>query len=915
MFYVEENGRIFETATAGIHKILDAKKETGKIPDELVQMIVRELQANLFLCNSYEQRETAGAAMLISSRTILPKTDQSEKLALIPLFEQGIDLITNFDRVANFKWTNIAPLFHMYLESIPEDSPGATRFLVFLIRIFDVLNDSPNANEDLYSYNSALTIARVVHVTMDLIVNEKKDLHVRKLAVEVLYQMIRQCPQQKAPAVSLFVSGLLSKLVAFLKKDSNADLTESCLNLFTDSITLVFADNSPKFDINQVKLEDFHPEMHCVFLNQTEKWRTEGADNIFEYINEILLRYMLHRVSSLRTASTNLVMNCQMMCPKFFGERMYIHLLFLYKQLRYDDFPEFQEIAVKALELIPNRRICMEYFYTQLDTHITKLPCQTRAFDGGPEIDIISALLSGIGEGVKLMCTTGSETIERLLRSLADSVVINPKGIMITTGIEAETPEQAIRKMKLMHDISHSQIQRLCEILAKLGGVEIIDMVHNLMRAETAGKQASYHIILGYLLSALDAFTTLPDDPIILMLAEYLVKETNRLCVVSAMDDSKPTQHQMEIDWDTCVESLSLTNVALCMKFIGRTDKRSQISISCLCTLLMQTTSVSWIVRDSAYFALKLLADQDQCCENVIDLVHHYDSHILHVVSMACSSMTNYLMGPILLKGYLKHADVMMQFDATRIIVEKLLYALDMNNQEYCYSIVLAISLFMDLLVKVHPNLQPLPPPEDSEDDKPLPTPQHIITENILKRTKHLLTSDHLAIQVTVLRMISYGLILLKNYDDMLLPMIHQHWFGIMVHVRAVNPVTLPWCIDVIVDMADFSGSFVHNKVLKEFWPCVEDYFLQLIRRFDKYEHSLDYANATKIISVAPHIVTWAGLTEQEAKDSILKVLEAAIEKTNGPFVFYAKVQQKLVDKFYHQNIRVERNFPERDGF
>ncbi|EFP11946.1 hypothetical protein CRE_31369 [Caenorhabditis remanei] len=193
--------------------------------------------------------------------------------------------------------------------------------------------------------------------------------------------------------------------------------------------------------------------------------------------------------------------------------------------------------------------------------------------------------------------------------------------------------------------------------------IVVVDMVHNLMRMESPGKRASYHIILAHLLSSLKTSDTPSDDPIILMLAEYLVLETNRSCIIKLKEDTKPESHQFEIDWSTCVESLSLTNLALCMRFIGQTVNKSHISTQCLCTVLMQTTSQSWIVSESAQFALKIIAEESSRDQKKKDdpgaverLIRRYSCHILNRVSLSCTSSTNYHMAPILFQSYLAYS-------------------------------------------------------------------------------------------------------------------------------------------------------------------------------------------------------------------------------------------------------------------
>ncbi|EFP02069.1 hypothetical protein CRE_15043 [Caenorhabditis remanei] len=903
----EECSQLFTTATECVNTVVDLKRNGQMIKEKDVEELVKKLKAEE-MNFSFIQQQSAGAAIIISARIVLPGSKKFFDLeALVPLFIQALEMVSSFEKLEGFRWRHVHPLFQFYVEEIPNHS-GAQHFLELLQKIMDVMKLSPTVNDDFFSYNNSMALARLIVKMNEIINNQDGDLEIRKRAVVLLHSMVKQCPPERASTVSLYSSGLCTAVAKLLKGGTNIpSLIKSALLLFKDLVILVFADNAVKLDTKTINWDEYIPQVHNYLRGQTEEWRTTGSEHIQQCIRDSLSSYMNHRSWDVKLAVCEMTLEIQEACKDLLKEKLYGCLMSLYIHLRYDQSTQFQEIGKKALELVKNKRKAEEFFYQQLDIHISRLPVRTHNEDGLPEINIVSAILTALGDSVRLLSTTGSRTMEALLKSLADSIVIDKRKIMITSDVAIENIEQALRKMKLQYDVTHSAIAQICQILADLGGIEVVDMVHNLMRMESPGKRASYHIILAHLLSSLKTSDTPSDDPIILMLAEYLVLETNRSCIIKLKEDTKPESHQFEIDWSTCVESLSLTNLALCMRFIGQTVNRSHISTQCLCTVLMQTTSQSWIVSESAQFALKIIAEESSRDQKKKDdpdaverLIRRYSSHILNRVSLACTSSTNYHMAPILFQSYLAYGEIPDHFNVFKVIVEKMLYALDRNQQQYSYSLLQALLFFMGCMNRDYPNHEPLSPPKDSEDEKDLPTPQHIIVEQILLRTKHMLSSEHIPVKIIVLRLLSQGIEFMKLYDDMLLPMIHQNWFGLMAIAKELEPNTLGAVIDRVVDMAEKSGTFVHNKILKEFWPLVETYFMKQISRREEFSHTSEFAVTTRFINSIPRIIANAGITEKEAKKTFMKIINNSIEN-KGKFAFYCDKQKKIIDAYYKE--------------
>lgn len=272
----------------------------------------------------------------------------------------------------------------------------------------------------------------------------------------------------------------------------------------------------------------------------------------------------------------------------------------LVRELGYSLFTQkflcsFQDLSKACLALVSDKKIVEAYFYKELEAVCQRLPVQTRSGHGDREFRILSAVLDGLGEAVSLMCTMESPIIERVLQAIVDCIEINKKGMQITSAGMSTSLDHELKKFKLMHNLSHGPIKNVARILAELGKFEvrldlnmnrnylhlvfqIIHVVHNLMKVESAGRRSGYHLLLAYMLFSLKRSDASSDEPTIMMLAEYLVKESNRSCVIYLKDDEKPNTDTLEHDWNTCIEGLSCTNVALCMKFVSGDANRSKVN-------------------------------------------------------------------------------------------------------------------------------------------------------------------------------------------------------------------------------------------------------------------------------------------------------------------------------------------------
>lgn len=101
-------------------------------------------------------------------------------------------------------------------------------------------------------------------------------------------------------------------------------------------------------------------------------------------------------------------------------------------------------------------------------------------------------------------------------------------------------------------------------------------------------------------------------------------------------------------------------------------------------------------------------------------------------------------------------------------------------------------------------------------------TPLHIkIIIQVLQRCINLQSSKDLKARLLCLDTISYAIIIAKNYEDDLLPMVHNLW-GSFVH-RFSNDDLLVFmkAFETLLIMAECCGSFIYQRTIKDIWPNI----------------------------------------------------------------------------------------------
>ncbi|XP_047517372.1 TELO2-interacting protein 1 homolog isoform X2 [Pieris napi] len=103
--------------------------------------------------------------------------------------------------------------------------------------------------------------------------------------------------------------------------------------------------------------------------------------------------------------------------------------------------------------------------------------------------------------------------------------------------------------------------------------------------------------------------------------------------------------------------------------------------------------------------------------------------------------------------------------------------------------------------------------------EKP-PLPKHIeVTITILKRCINFVPAKNRDDAILTLQILTLGLPVIKDYEDELLPLVHQTWGPLVTRFEDADTAVLRRALDVLVTLAMLSKDFIRHRTLKEVLP------------------------------------------------------------------------------------------------
>ncbi|PAV65626.1 hypothetical protein WR25_12318 [Diploscapter pachys] len=573
--------------------------------------------------------------------------------------------------------------------------------------------------------------------------------------------------------------------------------------------------------------------------------------------------------------------------------------------------------------------------------HITdKLPIVVRQGNGDAIVSQLTVLLPCLSTEIRLLLDSRAPEIVDLFRILAQSLQFEKKKMAITKldggKLEELKISEFLTNLPLKFDLNHGILKKFCQEMGKLGFSEVLDLIYTEMQATSSQNFQSAYLYLMILIADSQNGENQRCESGLLML-ELLLEKISTIEVNLHVKDDEIRDTSLCHDDASILLALSLIGTALLAeKCRNHLERSIKLRVETLFYILKHCVSKNWIVASAAQRALRELAKEMNIDQNLNSVTLLLDSHSPYIISkivLACRRKTDHIDAPLVFRAFMERSSHEFMPEETRHqciqIVDSLLQSLDSFEQKHTLLISQCLSTYINAVNRstgykgIQQEVQPSTSKERTEEIKdeereenlegddvlmmeaekpPVPLVVQNI-EGILKRTKHLLFSPYRPIQINVLAVLNEGLLCVQNFDDILLPMVHQNWLSIGAHFTGSKDLLLQAAIvETIRIMSAVSKTFIYRRVLFEWWPSIEER-LRKIADAPSRHLSDAYKFQIEVFKSLPVILVNIGVDDSKELAKFEPILEIFSEKSRNPQI------RDLANEFRQRLYKLKENF------
>ncbi|CAB3409425.1 unnamed protein product [Caenorhabditis bovis] len=829
----------------------------------------------------YQQTQT-GRAIILATKLLLNKnTKRYEKCSIAKFIIGGLKIVRGPEQMENIPVTYFYPQFMHFSTTDFEGSPSMFLYLEALELTVNIISQSERFMKDFYAPTNLPLISKTLVDLSTIYANRNKAVDLRKKTLVVTLNLVRTCPSQQVDVICTVLPGILSKVFTLIMKDSleNVEILKICLEIFNDLVLKCISDVSFQPGATPpVRQQQQLPERIREMLvdRGSGQWKKHTAEHIKLLTGNICARMAVHPQPDIRFYLLTMLKNFHVQCSGVLKDSLSSTIFDICLHLNRDKIERISNLTNELIMSV-NEPFREKQLQRKMDELICEVPANTRKRGTDISMSMLCSVLALTKNTLRVLCASRAPLIQRLARSLIDTVKVDLRRVMITREPNCNLAEY-LGKFPLLFNLNHKDIRDICKYLVNSAGLEILDIFYTEMTVAPPSQKCSAALIIAYLLNEYDGRPPVDDTPI-LIITEYFIECIQEIYDHQIKNDSVIGAGFCRLpDAHTCLESLLCVNLPTLLRFLSNEAQKSKFVIDVLYVLLLECTSIQWTVMDAAELGLNIMAKSIGKRES--DALEHYGGYIVHKVSLACSSRTNHHFAAPVFQTFLNRCVSSTFFEPSVHIVEKLLKALDSYGQEHTLAILQSFHAFMTALNRWFPNLKPITVKGEDGEQQETPTPQMIIAEKILSRTKHLLNSPKLPIRVVCVDIMEEGLVTISNYENMLLPMVHQNWQGLMTIVKSREPIATASCVRVVQAMAKYAKGFICQRVFNELWPILKE---MATEEMDKgmmaYEETAEFLLVTEILRRFPKIGKLCEMRRSEFEALFMPVLEAAEQK------------------------------------
>lgn len=671
---------------------------------------------------------------------------------------------------------------------------------------------------------------KLISICLEVVSDPEKDFRCRELAM-LSIEAVVQSSKENGDSLAVVLPGLATTLVNTACSSVNEHLfiVTSCLKVMSLAVCICLAKSEQDTE-NGSTLQELNSSIRELYVQRDEDWRRVTSENIRKMVRLLCSKLAVHRDEEVRRTLLESIYSIRHGCRDSFKDSLDGLLLDLLLTSQIDT--SFSRAIIDEF-----RRENLSFFslhmHEKLREVAERLPLHLQS--GLTSSDILLHQLAGVisclREYLNQLASSRSPTLRSVICALGMSLRINEKRLLICRGLETKTAVEFLKTMPLSFDVNICTLLPLCNSLARYGGIETVEFAFNEMldsnECERASMAALVTLILAEMETPVESYT-------LLALVETCIDWLKEMKQAKCTSDETIT-HTINIPGQETVLKINLVLLAtVAFTRITEQKKRLKLLIVFLYHILNLYSAPEWIVHDAADCALAQVASTMRL--SVSELLYERGSFLVHQIALAARSSAGRDHAPIVLSALLDKVDDQRMFADVRHIVEDLLKALDASMQEYCFSILRSMLSFVSAVDRWFPELRPSEEEEAGtsnenigseeqaimESAKPaLPQPISSV-ESVLLRTKHLLSSPHLPIRLLTMRILHAGLHALRNFDDCLLPMVHQNWEALINRFSDDELEVRQEAIKIVAQMVAVSKSFVSRRVRLQLWPILE---------------------------------------------------------------------------------------------
>ncbi|TKR92211.1 hypothetical protein L596_006906 [Steinernema carpocapsae] len=710
--------------------------------------------------------------------------------------------------------------------------------------------------------------------------------------------MLRLCePEKSLCATSFLLPGVSDAVVkvACALDVKNYKITLMALKIFKQFVTLTLGSNKSDADLD-------------------EKWVEKSVERIIQMVVKVSNRLTASSDNRIRESLLQTVCGIREKCKERFGSKLHEVVTELLVNLCVDPYESVCSEANKKLETFRENHndVLLKFLTTRLNRLSSSLPYAVeKALSGEPLVlDRVHSVLRALGKkDLERVISCSPQFVAQFLDGLAASIRIDMKRLKINSESDWNNYANCLCLYPLKFSVTPKHLHNIANELmkAECSGI-VFEHIVDRISADTYKKdKIGYFLIAACFLRA--GGGAMPSY------FEATLKTLRKLVnsIEAEVKDDKVEDLQRSHSDDSCLAAIALTALGEAMAQVDPSSEQFEVQLlNVLYDVLQFRGSTNYVVKEATEHALANLAKNHDT--SVSSLLLRFAPFIVHRLDVQSRDFFSNRRSPLVLIQLLELCKDPSLYGHVRFIITDLVNALDRFNQEWTMLILKALLSFVQVVPKWFPDLKPSDPnnqwsfpepkidgaeldsddednedvesayPEVAEKKEEVPKPIASVAE-VLSRTKHMISSPHLPINVLVMEILEASLNAMKNFENQLLPMIHQNWLGLVCRLK------LPWDkatpeqlisatrgLSIVVTMARLSGTFVYRKVMEEFWPSVSRFMVSAAndsRKTDMaYSRTYAFRYQKEVIKSCKPLTIHFELKTEKERAEILKILK-----------------------------------------